>query len=232
MQPCCRTTALASSDLRPVPARPADDFRVLGCGFVQPGRLPWGVSGHQPIGLGRSPRPDRVRVRGRRVGHQRLQDPPALSTASWRTNSRSLPVTRRTATVRRAPAVRPGRARTPSPAALGAARLWSRPDNCSREAGLGSDAQHDLVRLPLGGVGQEPQPGRVPQYQPHLGVADRQLFAGPDEVRHPGPPPAVDLQPQRDERLRARRPELPRGPAGSRRTGRVRSAAGPPAAPP
>lgn len=60
------------------------------------------------------------------------------------------------------------------------------------------DAQHNLVRLGRPAVGQESQPGNMVQEHPHLSYPLWQSFSGPQEDRHPGPAPVVDLGPECD----------------------------------
>ena len=66
------------------------------------------------------------------------------------------------------------------------------------------DAQDDLVGASSGRQGQEGQPGRAAQQQPHLGDPVRQGLAGPQEDGDVGPAPVVDLQPQRHVGLGSR----------------------------
>ena len=80
----------------------------------------------------------------------------------------------------------------------------ARADSCSRRPGSGSIRSTTWLGSALVGSGQEGQPGRAAQEQPHLGDPVRQRLAGPQEDGDVGPAPVVDLQPQRHEGLGGR----------------------------
>ena len=169
--------------------------------------VPLPVSGDQGVRGLRSPRTLLVRVDGRRRVQQRLHDPPGLLDPVLSREAGGVAHHRRVEqhlVRRRALAALLGELHVEGDllgsSAVRAPRIELEPD-----PGGGVELHDDLIRLrPPVLLEGEPQPRRVLADQPKLGLRGRQMLPRADEERHARPPPVVDVQAERGERLRRR----------------------------